>query len=134
MRPGCSAASRPRATSLASSHGPRRFVSSTASVSSSDILWARWASGMPALLTRMSTRPSASLAWATAWVIDSASVTSRAIGTHSPPLACDLLGQLLELVDAAGGGGDLGSRRGQREGEAPPEAGAGAGHEGDAAR
>ena len=96
-------------------------------------MWARWASGMPALLTRMSTRPSDSLAWATAWVIDSASVTSRAIGTHSPPLACDLLGQLLELVDAPGGGGDLGAGGGQRQGEAPPEPGAGAGHEGDAA-
>ena len=85
MRPGRSAAMSPRATSLARSHGPRTLVSSTASVSSSDILCARWASGMPALLTRMSTRPSASFACATAWTIDSSSVTSSAIGTHVPP-------------------------------------------------
>ena len=56
-------------------------------MSSSDILWARWASGMPALLTRMSTSPNDSLASETARAIDSASVTSRAIGTHSPPPA-----------------------------------------------
>ena len=57
------------ATSVASSHGPRRLVSSTASTSSSDILCARWASGMPALLTRMVTSPTSASAVSSAAMI-----------------------------------------------------------------
>ena len=132
MRPGASVAISRLATSLASSHGPRTLVSSTASVSSSDILWARWASGMPALLTRMSTVPRASVASATTAAICSASVTSRAIGSTHAPAGLDLLGELGEAVGPAGRHGHRGPGGGERLGEAASEARAGAGHEGDA--
>ena len=65
MRPGDGAAMSRRATSQARTKGPRRFVPMTWSMSSFDILVAYWASGMPALLTRMVTRPSSDSARAT---------------------------------------------------------------------
>ena len=45
-------------------------------MSSSDILWARWASGMPALFTRMVTVPNAASAASTAPAMAVASLTS----------------------------------------------------------
>ena len=87
MRPGPLRAMHRRATSHDSTHGPRTLVSSTRSTKSMGIFTAYWASGMPALLTRIDTGPSTSSALATAATQASASVTSRAMGTHTPPSA-----------------------------------------------
>ena len=61
------------------------LVSITSSISSSDILCARWASGMPALLTRMVTSPNAASAASTAPAMALASLTSRGTLTADPP-------------------------------------------------
>ena len=102
-------------------------------MSSSDILWARAASGMPALFTRIVTRPSwASMSSSSASNV-SASMTSSATGPARAPVGADALGQRLELVDAAGGGDDRGAGGREHLGEAPAEAGRRARDEGDLA-
>ena len=133
MRPGRFSAMRRRATSMASRYGPRRFVSSTASTSSTDILWARAASGMPALFTRMSTGPKAASAASTAATIWSASVMSSGTPTQVPPGRGDLGLHLVEPVLAAPRGDHRGAGLGEGDGEAAAEAGGGAGDEGDLA-
>ncbi len=87
MRPGSSAAISRRATSQDSTNGPRRLVPNTVSMSSMDILWARWASGTPALLTRIVTVPSARSACSTTSRMLSVSVMSRRMPTARPPAA-----------------------------------------------
>ena len=87
IRPGRSAAINRRATSQARMYGPRRFVSRTRSISSVDILWARSASGTPALFTAIVTVPAASSARPTTDTMSSASVMSSRSGTAVPPCA-----------------------------------------------
>ena len=99
MRPGFSAAIRRRATSHDSTYTARTFVSSTASISSSDILWARCASGMPALFTRIVTVPNAASAASTAPAMAVASLTSSGTLTAVPPDGGDLGHEVVELLD-----------------------------------
>ena len=133
MRPGVSVAISRRATSLASSHGPRTLVSSTASVSSSDILWARWASGMPALLTRMSTvaQRLRGLGDDRRDLLGVGDVEGDRLDSM-PPLAPISSASSVEPVGPAGRHGHRRPGGGERLGEAASEARAGAGHEGDA--
>ena len=65
MCPGCIASSSRRGTPHDRMYGPRGFVSITESMMSTDISWARRASGMPALCTRIGTRPSLDIAFST---------------------------------------------------------------------
>ena len=76
-----------RATSQDNTHGPTKFVSNTASVSSSDILMARSASGMPALLIKIWMVPSFSSASESAARILSLEVISSGMGSQTPPSA-----------------------------------------------
>jgi hypothetical protein len=80
MRPGDPAAMSRRATSQARMYGPRRLVPRTWSIKSIRILWARCASGTPALFTAMVTVPTAFSASSTAAMTASASVMSILIG------------------------------------------------------
>ena len=108
-------------------------MSSTASTSSSGILCARWASGMPALLTRMSTVPSG-VARPGHDLVDLGGVGD--VEGHrlaDPAASADLRGQLLQPVHPPSRGHDRRAGAGQRGGEAVAESGAGAGDQGDAA-
>lgn len=62
--------------------GHERLVAITASISSIGILCARWASLIPALLTRMVTVPNVASAWSSAASQSAASVTSSVKGSH----------------------------------------------------
>ena len=75
------------ATSTDSTQGPMRFVSNTASINGSSILTARWASGIPALFTKMVTVPKRSYASLSAARMLSRSVISMAIAAAVPPEA-----------------------------------------------
>ena len=77
--------------------------------------------GDAGVVDRMSTRPSDSLAWATAWVIDAGVGDVERDRDALAAVGLDLLGQLLEPVDAAGGGGHLGPGGGEGQGEAAAE-------------
>ena len=85
IRPGDLSSISRLATSQDRMKGARRLMSITRSISSMDILVARWASGMPALLIRMVTGPSAASTVGTMDVSWSVSVTSRTKAAASPP-------------------------------------------------
>ena len=97
---------------------------------SSSIRVAYWASGMPALFTRIRTGPTSASAWATTEAICSASVTSSVSGRQEPPAVRDLLRDLRQAFDPPCRGDDLRSG-GEQRGESPTETGRRAGDEGN---
>ena len=88
---------------------------------------------MPALLTRMSTRPNSSIASATRLVHESGSATSVATVSARRPGGLDERGGVGEPVDAAGAERDVGAGLGQALREGDAEAAGGAGDDGDLA-
>ena len=88
---------------------------------------------IPALLTRMSTRPSSAIAASTSAWQSSGEETSVRHGDGAASERLDLRLGLPQLVDAARAQGHVGPGLGQRLGEGDPEARGGAGHHGDLA-